>query len=190
MLVSFHGAGPSRPLADRWVVVDLDRSNLGNARLQGLPQETLNGDPTGVLYDWVNSAFYFSYVSRSRQRVSSALSGLIRVLICVSHSAPSDPLSSPCNGLFQTRPTVILDGSHRHRMGDLFHFIGAYRALPPPPNPLMDGGWIHRRLHSTLQDSCAAGLVSGCLKPDSAPPSRSTFVRVKGLFLALCSPPA
>ncbi|KAI9459795.1 major facilitator superfamily domain-containing protein [Boletus coccyginus] len=40
----------------------LDRSNLGNARLQGLPQETLNGDPTGVLFDWVNSAFYFSYI--------------------------------------------------------------------------------------------------------------------------------
>jgi len=40
----------------------LDRSNLGNARLQGLPQETLNGDPTGVLFNWVNSAFYFSYI--------------------------------------------------------------------------------------------------------------------------------
>ena len=41
----------------------LDRSNLGNARLQGLPEDTLNGDPTGVKYDWVFSAFYFSYVS-------------------------------------------------------------------------------------------------------------------------------
>lgn len=41
----------------------LDRTNLGNARLQGLPQETLNGDPTGVLYNWINSMFYFSYVS-------------------------------------------------------------------------------------------------------------------------------
>ncbi|KAH9919825.1 major facilitator superfamily domain-containing protein [Fomitopsis serialis] len=28
----------------------LDRSNLGNARLQGLPQDTLGGDPTGNLY--------------------------------------------------------------------------------------------------------------------------------------------
>ena len=42
--------------------LDLDRSNLGNARLQGLPQDTLHGDPTGKLFDWVNSAFYFSYV--------------------------------------------------------------------------------------------------------------------------------
>ncbi|KAH7913318.1 MFS general substrate transporter [Hygrophoropsis aurantiaca] len=40
----------------------LDRSNLGNARLQGLPQETLGGDPTGKLFDWVNSAFFFSYI--------------------------------------------------------------------------------------------------------------------------------
>jgi hypothetical protein len=41
----------------------LDRSNIGNARLQGLPQETLGGDPTGLLFQWVTSAFYFSYVS-------------------------------------------------------------------------------------------------------------------------------
>ncbi|THH23187.1 hypothetical protein EUX98_g7988 [Antrodiella citrinella] len=40
----------------------LDRTNLGNARLQGLPQDTLHGDPTGVLFDWVNSAFFFSYI--------------------------------------------------------------------------------------------------------------------------------
>ncbi|KAJ7170257.1 MFS general substrate transporter [Mycena crocata] len=40
----------------------LDRSNLGNARLQGLPDDTLNGDPTGQLFDWVNSVFFFSYI--------------------------------------------------------------------------------------------------------------------------------
>ena len=34
----------------------------GNARLQGLPEDTLNGDPTGKLFDWVNSAFFFSYI--------------------------------------------------------------------------------------------------------------------------------
>ncbi|RPD75573.1 MFS general substrate transporter [Lentinus tigrinus ALCF2SS1-7] len=44
------------------MLLDLDRINLGNARLQGLPQDVLGGDPTGVLYDWVNSAFYFSYI--------------------------------------------------------------------------------------------------------------------------------
>ncbi|KAG1816941.1 major facilitator superfamily domain-containing protein [Suillus variegatus] len=40
----------------------LDRSNLGNARLQGLPGDVLGGDPTGVLFDWVNSAFFFTYI--------------------------------------------------------------------------------------------------------------------------------
>ncbi|KAG0693059.1 major facilitator superfamily domain-containing protein [Suillus ampliporus] len=40
----------------------LDRTNLGNARLQGLAEENLNGDPTGKLFDWVNSAFFFSYI--------------------------------------------------------------------------------------------------------------------------------
>ncbi|KAH8107550.1 MFS general substrate transporter [Phellopilus nigrolimitatus] len=40
----------------------LDRSNLGNARLQGLPQDALGGDPTGQLFDWVNSVFFFPYV--------------------------------------------------------------------------------------------------------------------------------
>lgn len=42
---------------------DLDRTNLGNARLQGLPQDTLGGDPSGKLFDWVNSVFFLSYVS-------------------------------------------------------------------------------------------------------------------------------
>ncbi|KAF9010080.1 major facilitator superfamily domain-containing protein [Cyathus striatus] len=41
---------------------DLDRSNLGNARLQGLPEDVLGGDKTGVLFDWVNSVFFFSYI--------------------------------------------------------------------------------------------------------------------------------
>ncbi|TFY62669.1 hypothetical protein EVJ58_g3717 [Rhodofomes roseus] len=40
----------------------LDRSNLGNARLQGLPQDALGGDPTGNLYGWVNSVFFISYI--------------------------------------------------------------------------------------------------------------------------------
>ncbi|KAJ6558014.1 hypothetical protein B0H19DRAFT_946301 [Mycena capillaripes] len=40
----------------------LDRSNLGNARLLGLPQDTLGGDKTGKLFDWVNSVFFFAYI--------------------------------------------------------------------------------------------------------------------------------
>ncbi|KZO95487.1 MFS general substrate transporter [Calocera viscosa TUFC12733] len=41
----------------------LDRSNLGNARIMGLPQDILNGDPTGVQYALINSAFYFAYIT-------------------------------------------------------------------------------------------------------------------------------
>ncbi|KAJ6498573.1 MFS general substrate transporter [Mycena vitilis] len=40
----------------------LNRSNIGNARLLGLPQDTLGGDKTGKLFDWVNSVFFFAYV--------------------------------------------------------------------------------------------------------------------------------
>ncbi|KAF8186888.1 MFS general substrate transporter [Mycena galopus ATCC 62051] len=42
--------------------VYLDRSNLGNARLLGLPADTLHGDPTGKQFDWVNSVFFFAYI--------------------------------------------------------------------------------------------------------------------------------
>lgn len=42
---------------------DLDRSNLGNARLQGLPEDILGGDPTGLLFDWLVAVFFIPYVS-------------------------------------------------------------------------------------------------------------------------------
>ncbi|KAF9567126.1 MFS general substrate transporter [Agrocybe pediades] len=45
-----------------YLFASLDRSNLGNARLQGLPGDVLGGDKTGVLFDWLTSGFYFSYV--------------------------------------------------------------------------------------------------------------------------------
>ncbi|OAX33183.1 MFS general substrate transporter [Rhizopogon vinicolor AM-OR11-026] len=40
----------------------LDRTNLGNARLMGLPRDTLGGDPTGVLFDWATSAFFITFM--------------------------------------------------------------------------------------------------------------------------------
>ncbi|TBU37497.1 MFS general substrate transporter [Dichomitus squalens] len=45
-----------------YLFASLDRTNLGNARLQGLPADVLGGDPTGVLFDWANSAFYFPFI--------------------------------------------------------------------------------------------------------------------------------
>ena len=53
-------SSPASPSTD--ITIVLDRSNLGNARLQGLPADVLGGDPTGNLFDWINSAFFFSYV--------------------------------------------------------------------------------------------------------------------------------
>ncbi|CEL53770.1 putative transporter C1002,16c OS=Schizosaccharomyces pombe (strain 972 / ATCC 24843) GN=SPAC1002.16c PE=3 SV=1 [Rhizoctonia solani AG-1 IB] len=45
-----------------YLLAYLDRSNLGNARLQGLPEDVLGGDPTGTKFDWISSMFYFSYI--------------------------------------------------------------------------------------------------------------------------------
>ncbi|KJA25497.1 hypothetical protein HYPSUDRAFT_199652 [Hypholoma sublateritium FD-334 SS-4] len=45
-----------------YLFASLDRSNLGNARLQGLPEDVLRGDKSGVLFDWLTSAFFFSYI--------------------------------------------------------------------------------------------------------------------------------
>ncbi|KAL1746043.1 major facilitator superfamily domain-containing protein [Schizophyllum fasciatum] len=63
----------------------LDRSNLGNARLQGLPEDALNGDPTGETFDWVNSAFFFSYIIF--QLPSNLCSKLIRPRLFMAASA-------------------------------------------------------------------------------------------------------
>ncbi|KZT57877.1 MFS general substrate transporter [Calocera cornea HHB12733] len=40
----------------------LDRANLGNGRLMGLPQDILGGDPSGQLFAWLNSSFFFAYI--------------------------------------------------------------------------------------------------------------------------------
>ncbi|KAJ7170255.1 hypothetical protein C8R43DRAFT_981719 [Mycena crocata] len=51
------------PITDLlYLLAYLDRSNLGTSRLQGLPKDTLGGDPTGRPYDWINSIFFFAYV--------------------------------------------------------------------------------------------------------------------------------
>ncbi|KAI0738939.1 MFS general substrate transporter [Daedaleopsis nitida] len=46
-----------------YLLAELDRTTLGNARLQGLPEDILSGDPTGVQFDLATSAFYFSFVT-------------------------------------------------------------------------------------------------------------------------------
>ena len=92
-------SGLSLPLSKLLIVrvdVDLDRSNLGNARLQGLPQEILNGDPTGVLFDWVNSAFYFSYVGSFFFLQYSARVDMNTDLRCAPPFLPKPPRQILC----------------------------------------------------------------------------------------------
>ncbi|KAG1736128.1 uncharacterized protein EDB91DRAFT_538616 [Suillus paluster] len=47
-----------------YLLAYLDRTNLGNARLMGLARDTLGGDPTGVLFDVANSAFFITFVGQ------------------------------------------------------------------------------------------------------------------------------
>jgi len=51
----------------------LDRSNLGNARLQGLPEDALGGDPTGTLFDVINSVFFIAYACANYLKSSNTV---------------------------------------------------------------------------------------------------------------------
>ena len=99
-------------------LLDLDRTNLGNARLQGLPKDVLGGDPTGVLFDWVNSAFFFSYV---------------RFLPWTLHITPThaggvvDNLSYPSHDPIKTIPSSLLA---RKRIGRMGHLLGTHGTFP------------------------------------------------------------
>lgn len=165
---------------------------MGNARLQGLPQETLNGDPTGVLFDWVNSAFYFSYVGHFFRWCSARLdtiADLRRLPRVPFKTTRTDPLPNPCNGLLQALPTFVLDGRSCHRMGYLFHSVGEYW-IPPLSISLRSTQprtyfWycrVYRRRHSILEGLFPAGSVLGSLKLDSVQLSPFTFVCVTFTF--------
>ncbi len=92
----------SRSLISRWRMLtlktDLDRSNLGNARLQGLPEDILNGDPTGSYFDWVNSSFFFSYVRTCR--TYSGYSKRTHMSFAIDH------LPNPRHDCFETVSTT------------------------------------------------------------------------------------
>jgi hypothetical protein len=93
---------------------DLDRLNLGNARLQGLPQDILGGDPTGVLFDWVNSAFYFTYVS-------FVIAGFGRLTI---DDAALDTLANSVHGDVEVLQSAHMDWMLCSTLGDMFHVNG------------------------------------------------------------------
>ena len=91
----------------------MDRSNLGNARLQGLPQDTLGGDPTGELFDWVNSAFFFSYVS-----------AMLLLSFCGMLKPNADLMSNTRNYCFQVIPTTVMARMCCYWMGPVFNTHG------------------------------------------------------------------
>jgi hypothetical protein len=88
---------------------DLDRSNLGNARLQGLPEDTLGGDPTGELFDMINSVFFITYVRATNMATSTATH--------FDPLAPVDCFPNPCNCHFKALPTPDVDGRLRYWLG-------------------------------------------------------------------------
>jgi hypothetical protein len=98
---------------------DLDRSNLGNARLQGLPDDILDGDPSGKKFDWVNSIFFFSYV---RVQIRSSESSL---LISSLFLAP-DPVSSSSHCNVEALPSSIVDGYYGNLLGIGFDTYGLF----------------------------------------------------------------
>jgi hypothetical protein len=96
---------------------DLDRSNLGNARLQGLPQDILGGDPTGVLFDWVNSVFFFTYVSFRTP-------GFGRVPVTMDDDAALDTPASSVHGPVEVLQPAYMDWLLCYSLGDMFHVNG------------------------------------------------------------------
>lgn len=102
----------------------LDRSNLGNARLQGLPEEALGGDPTGVLFGRVNAAFYITYTlfqipwtvlskyhsPRLWIGSSAILWGLCSTLMSTANSFPQLLVARLALGVFEAAfgPSVVL----------------------------------------------------------------------------------
>jgi hypothetical protein len=96
---------------------DLDRTNLGNARLQGLAADVLGGDPTGKRFDWVNSSFFFSYVCPPHPPSFEIQSHLGSWL---------DFVSGSCYYPRQTLPPSAVVGLRSYRMGYLFDPHGWY----------------------------------------------------------------
>lgn len=96
----------------------LDRSNLGNARLQGLPEDVLGGDKTGVLFDWLTSGFYFTYVCPSRMTLRT------------TPDFQEDPIPNSGNPFLEIVSTTSVCGHRRHRMGPNIDTYGSCQSVP------------------------------------------------------------
>ena len=97
----------------------------------GLPKDVLGGDPTGHLFDWVNSAFFFSYVSPPTQDHTS-----------YPQTPSLDHLPNSCYCYFQTLPPAYLDGVCGFGMGTLFDANGVYMS-----NLIVSGLYSHKYIY-------------------------------------------
>ncbi|KAF7980576.1 hypothetical protein HWV62_37751 [Athelia sp. TMB] len=100
----------------------LDRTNLGNARLQGLPQDVLGGDPTGRLFDLVTSAFFVSYV-----RILLLLACKLAVL----RYYKLDHLPNPLVDMLENGLPSHLDRGGDYWLGSMLYPHGAFLVLSP-----------------------------------------------------------
>lgn len=113
------------------VLIDLDRSNLGNGRVMGLPQDVLNGDPTGILFDWITSAFFFSYVSviyilLTSDHVAAWYFGGKDSSVLTFFILSTDSLPNSCYRPLKAGHSSHLDGLRCDGMGTLLDPHGAY----------------------------------------------------------------
>lgn len=94
----------------------LDRSNPGNGRLQGLPEDVLGGDPTGKLFDLISSGFFLSYV----RTISCCYSNAFRTqpLPCL------DCLPDSGNGCSQIVSFSYMARVCHNGVGSCFYFGG------------------------------------------------------------------
>jgi hypothetical protein len=146
---------------------------LGNARLQGLPGDVLGGDKTGELFDWVNSAFFFTYV-----RVFLVWpKGLFYLL-------PTDSLSSSSNCNIQTLSPSPMDSFSRHWLGLVLYPYGAKAGGSYAPS---SSDYFCSQRGLALADWWPAVLCSALLKPLLDPPFRYISVTVFPFILLLTS---
>lgn len=146
---------------------------MGNARLQGLPEDVLGGDKTGELFNWVNSAFFFTYV-----RVFSVWPKYLFYLL------PTDPLSSSSNCNIQTLSSSPMDSFSRHWLGTVLHPYGAKAGSSYAPS---SSDYFSSQRGLALADWWSAVLRLGPLRLLLDPPFRYIYVCVFPLILLLTS---
>ena len=146
---------------------------MGNARLQGLPEDVLGGDKTGELFDWVNSAFFFTYV-----RIFSIWPK------CLFYLLPTDPLSSSSNCNIQTLSPSPMDSFSRHWLGTVLYPYGAKAGSSYAPSSF---DYFPSQRGLALADWWSAVLRLAPLKLLLDPPFRYIYVRTFPVILLLTS---